>query len=109
MLSPSKPDKLASLRLRAKAPIEELITDEPDSEANQQLKNLKDMFDKLDDDGNGRLTKDEIRMGFEHLSPDEMPFAMEDILELVDILDTNNLGGILYMQLVKARNRDDID
>ena len=51
------------------------------------MKNLKEIFLKMDADGDGVISKDDIRNGFDQVGI--VGFTIEDILDLVDALDVD--------------------
>ncbi|KAK3611555.1 hypothetical protein CHS0354_016488 [Potamilus streckersoni] len=72
--------------------------------ANYRNNELKKAFKRFDKDGDGHITRDEIRLVFQESGVELDDAALED---LVKVADTNNDGIISYEEFVHAISEKD--
>ncbi len=67
---------------------------------NEMVKNLKDIFKQLDDSGDGRLSHDELKKGYQKFFSDSL--SEMEFEALIHKLDGDNSGFVEYEEFLRA-------
>ena len=65
-----------------------------------QIQTLRQAFSKMDKNGDGQLTFEELKSGLAEIP--EIELSQEDILNAMDIIDSNQNGMIDYTEFIAA-------
>lgn len=65
-----------------------------------QIQTLRTAFSKMDKNGDGSLTYDELRVGLREIP--EISLDEEDIMKAMDVIDSNQNGLIDYTEFIAA-------
>lgn len=65
-----------------------------------QIEKLRDAFIKIDQNGDGTLTKDELKSGISQINSTGL--SEEDFNQAISLMDTNNNGVIDYTEFIAA-------